>query len=95
MRCPESGPRIPGSRTAGAQTALFTAFSHVDGRRRAVLESLVILGARLGARVVAEGIETLSDLEAVEALGIDLVQGYYFGKPCPVAELVSQLRGDC
>ncbi len=48
---------------------------------RAAIESIVLLASRLGGRVVAEGIETLADLETVTALGIDLVQGYYFARP--------------
>jgi EAL domain-containing protein (putative c-di-GMP-specific phosphodiesterase class I) len=48
---------------------------------RAAIESIVLLAARLGGRVVAEGIETLNDLETVSSLGIDLVQGFYFARP--------------
>lgn len=48
---------------------------------RAAIESIVLMAARLGGRVVAEGIETFSEFETVAALGIDLVQGYYFGRP--------------
>ena len=48
---------------------------------RAAIESIVLLANRLGGRVVAEGIESYSDFETVSALGIDLVQGYYFARP--------------
>lgn len=48
---------------------------------RAAIESIALLADRLGGRVVAEGIETLADFETVSALGIDLVQGYYFAHP--------------
>ena len=48
---------------------------------RAAIESIVLLASRLGGRVVAEGIETLADFDTVTALGIDLVQGFYFARP--------------
>jgi EAL domain-containing protein (putative c-di-GMP-specific phosphodiesterase class I) len=48
---------------------------------RAAIESIVLLATRLGGRVVAEGIEAPADFDTVTALGIDLVQGYYFARP--------------
>jgi len=48
---------------------------------RAAIESIVLLASRLGGRVIAEGIETMADFETITALGIDLVQGYYFARP--------------
>ena len=49
-----------------------------DFYRQAVLESVRDLARKFGARVVAEGVEEASELEAVMAAGIDLVQGYLF-----------------
>ena len=62
----------------------------VDGcsrtpRAQAAIESIVLLASRLGGRVIAEGIETAEDFATVRALGIDLVQGYYFGRPAAPA----------
>ena len=36
---------------------------------------------KLGVTVVAEGIETRAELDAVRSLGIDLVQGYLLARP--------------
>lgn len=47
----------------------------------AVVRSLVTLSHDLGARVVAEGIETADQLARVADLGVDLVQGWYLGRP--------------
>ena len=52
---------------------------------RAAIESIALLATRLGGRVVAEGIETAEDFATVRDLGIDLVQGYYFGRPAAPA----------
>lgn len=54
-----------------------------DPRRLGILDSLVHLARRLQAQLVAEGIETRADLEAVVALGIRLAQGFHLGKPRP------------
>ena len=59
----------------------FIAGSAENEYSRAAIESIVLLASRLGGRVVAEGIEEVHDYETVTALGIDLVQGYYFARP--------------
>jgi len=51
-----------------------------DFYRQAVLESVAGLAARFGARVVAESVEDEVDLAMVTKLGIDLVQGWLFGR---------------
>lgn len=50
-------------------------------RQHTLLRSLVGLCADQGARVVAEGIETAAELDAVLAAGVHLAQGYYLGRP--------------
>lgn len=50
---------------------------------RAIVKSIVNLGAELGLVVVAEGIETVAQCEAVVALGCLIGQGYLFGRPTP------------
>ena len=60
---------------------------HDDGTR-ALAVALTTFARSLGARVVAEGIETETQLEALRALGIDLGQGYYLGRPMPMEELI-------
>lgn len=49
--------------------------------RRLIVDSMVALCRRLGVAVVAEGIETRAELNAVRALGVDLVQGYLLARP--------------
>jgi len=58
-----------------------------DPYRRAVLESVSHLARRLGARVVAEGVEAAADVEAVARLGVDLAQGDYLCPALPASEL--------
>jgi EAL domain-containing protein (putative c-di-GMP-specific phosphodiesterase class I) len=56
---------------------------HADPRRQAFLDHLAALADRIGARVVAEGIEQPEDLARVREAGIGLLQGYLLGKPAP------------
>ncbi len=60
---------------------------HRDRHRVAVLESISLLAPRLGARVVAEGVEHIVDLETVTTVGIDLIQGFLLSPPLAASEL--------
>ncbi|PZS30729.1 MAG: hypothetical protein DLM58_13180 [Pseudonocardiales bacterium] len=54
----------------------------------AVIESLVSLSRRIGARVLGEGVETLDDLTNLAALDVDYAQGWAIAPPAaqmPVA----------
>jgi diguanylate cyclase (GGDEF)-like protein len=46
-----------------------------------LVQSAVDLGHNLGLSVVAEGVEDQQTLAAVQAVGADVVQGYYFARP--------------
>lgn len=63
-----------------------------NNARRAVVESIVLLACRLGGRVIAEGIETRSDLECVASLGIDMLQGFLFARPLSARCVVQRLN---
>nr|WP_052359658.1 EAL domain-containing protein [Actinoplanes friuliensis] len=58
----------------------------------AVVRGAVELGARLGARVVAEGVETTDQREALLALGCTSAQGYHFSRPLPADKIVAALH---
>ena len=55
----------------------------IDQRQSAqrIVEHIVRLCASLGVRVIAEGIETAEEFRCLEALGIELMQGYLFARP--------------
>jgi diguanylate cyclase (GGDEF)-like protein len=58
-----------------------------DANDRAIVRSAVELGHNLGLHVVAEGIEDPASLRELTALGCDLAQGYYLGRPVPAESL--------
>lgn len=52
-----------------------------DASHRALGVAMVGLSAELGATLLAEGIETGSELQVVTSLGIEMGQGYFLGHP--------------
>jgi EAL domain-containing protein (putative c-di-GMP-specific phosphodiesterase class I) len=54
-----------------------------DRRRTSLVRSLVDVSREMGAAVVAEGVETCAERDAVVALGCDLLQGFLIARPSP------------
>lgn len=52
-----------------------------DDAKQALVEAFVSFGRRIGARLIAEGIERRADLAMLTSLGVDLGQGFLLGKP--------------
>jgi len=57
-----------------------------------IVKSIIDLAHNLDLSVVAEGVETEIILQQLKQLGCDLVQGYLFSKPLPLAEFSDYLR---
>ncbi|MEB0136084.1 GGDEF domain-containing protein [Actimicrobium sp. CCC2.4] len=51
--------------------------------KRQIVEVIVMLANTLGLDVVAEGAETAAEVDLLQAMGVDFVQGYHFFKPMP------------
>ncbi|CAN7176972.1 EAL domain-containing protein [Bosea sp. LjRoot9] len=58
---------------------------------RAILETILRLGASLGMDIVAEGIETAAQLQALKALGCPFGQGFLFSPAVPASRAVDWL----
>lgn len=54
---------------------------HSDAARQALAQTIMRLADRLGATVVAEGIEVSLELDALAALGVHHAQGFLYGHP--------------
>jgi EAL domain-containing protein (putative c-di-GMP-specific phosphodiesterase class I) len=52
-----------------------------DPVKLALVETVCYLAARMGVRVVAQGIEALADLTAVQRLGVGFAQGFLLARP--------------
>jgi EAL domain-containing protein (putative c-di-GMP-specific phosphodiesterase class I) len=62
-------------------------------RHRAVVIAAISLAHSLDMRVIAEGVETAEQADAVLELGCDEIQGYFFSPPLPAQELLSWIDG--
>jgi len=64
----------------------------VEAGDTAIVRSVINLGRELGLQVVAEGVETESQRAQLLALNCRLAQGWLFGYPFPVDEVLQTLR---
>jgi PAS domain S-box-containing protein len=58
-----------------------------DPNSATIIRSILALGAELGLVVVAEGIETRAEADALKSLGCTVGQGYLYARPMPAAEI--------
>ena len=63
-----------------------------EPRRMRILKAIVHLARDLGFSVVAEGIETQDELDAIRALECDFLQGFLLSKPIPAELILTRLR---
>lgn len=52
-----------------------------DPLRRAILAAMVGLCREIGVKLVIEGVETAEEVEALRAIGVRFMQGFFFAKP--------------
>ncbi|GAA1542934.1 hypothetical protein GCM10009827_073190 [Dactylosporangium maewongense] len=52
-----------------------------------LVRGAIELGHNLGMTVVAEGVEGIAHVAALQALGCDIAQGYHYARPMPAADL--------
>jgi EAL domain-containing protein (putative c-di-GMP-specific phosphodiesterase class I) len=57
----------------------------------AVVRSIILLGSSLGKVVVAEGIETASQLAQLRSMGCRLGQGYLLARPLVASDVCARL----
>jgi len=58
-----------------------------DYGRRAILDSIASLAMTIGAKVIAEGVQTRPELKTIKDLGFTLAQGFVFYKPMTITEM--------
>ena len=67
----------------------------VDSADTAIVAGMIAVAHQTGRSVVAEGVETSAQLEALVTMSCDTVQGYFLGRPVPPNEFsFESLGGD-
>ncbi len=62
-----------------------------DKESYAIVETVIVLGHKLGMKIVAEGVETQANLKQLAAMGCDLAQGYHIARPQPADAITAWL----
>jgi EAL domain-containing protein (putative c-di-GMP-specific phosphodiesterase class I) len=70
--------------------------SFVDGVARdpqeaAIVAAVISLSHALGLRTVAEGVESVAQVDRLRTLGCDVAQGFFFWRPVPAEDLTQLL----
>ncbi len=64
----------------------------VSKKGRLILEQVVQMAEGLNLGLLAEGVETKEQIELLQSIGCDEVQGYYYAKPMPEDEFFELLK---
>lgn len=60
-----------------------------DSEDLVLCEAIIAMSHKLKMMVIAEGVETLQQLELLKSVGCDFAQGYYFSKPIKLDDLLN------
>jgi EAL domain-containing protein (putative c-di-GMP-specific phosphodiesterase class I) len=63
----------------------------LDPARRALAAALISFARDTNCTIVAEGVETASELAALRAIGASAAQGYFLGRPMPLDSVIALL----
>lgn len=64
----------------------------LSDKGKLILEQVVHMSEKLDLGLLAEGVETKEQVELLQSIGCDHVQGYYYAKPMPEDEFFALLR---
>ena len=70
---------------------LFITSRSRDAESATVVHGVISIGRALGMKVVAEGVETETQMKFLKVAGVHAMQGYLTGKPMLVADLRARL----
>ena len=63
-----------------------------DSPTRVITESIIRMVKTLGYEAIAEGVEEEKQYDYLHAIGCDIIQGYYLGKPQSVSDIERLLK---
>ena len=59
---------------------------------QSIVESVINMAKKLDMKVVAEGVELQEELDMLQQLSCDIIQGYYFDRPMPAGDFEKRLK---
>ena len=65
-----------------------------DEKNRRIVETILLLGKNLGVEVIAEGVETQAQAQALQRLGCELVQGFLYSEAVDIEAASALLRDE-
>lgn len=65
-----------------------------EGFNATLIRSVAQLCQEVGMYVCVEGVETQEEYRAVKGMGVELIQGYYFGRPMPPEQFEQKFMGE-
>ncbi|HTJ59176.1 MAG TPA: EAL domain-containing protein [Devosiaceae bacterium] len=68
---------------------------NLDPARSALAAALVHFAGATKSQILAEGVETEEELQALRGLGVDCAQGYYLGRPAPLETAIALAFRQC
>lgn len=60
--------------------------------KQAIVDAIIQMAHRLHMKVIAEGVEQREQVQLLEKMGCDMIQGYYYSKPLPLEKLMEFLE---
>lgn len=60
--------------------------------KQAVVDAIIQMAHRLKMEVIAEGVESIQQINILRDMGCDYIQGYFYSKPIPMDELIEFLQ---
>lgn len=64
-----------------------------DEYAQAFVKLIVDLSKTIGTQIVVEGIEDIEQYNLLKEIGVNYIQGYYFGKPVPANQFEFEYLG--
>lgn len=64
-----------------------------DDYSKTFIKLITDLSEKIGAKVCIEGVETKGQLDELKKMNVDMIQGYYYGKPVPYDEFERDFLG--
>lgn len=66
----------------------------IDTGDRAIVDAIIHMAHSLGLQTIAEGVETVEQLDYLRNQGCDEIQGYYYSRPLPSEQFESLCRSE-